>query len=36
MNFENPISLNFPAIVLETLETLKRFIFPKFYETLET
>ena len=25
MNFENSISLNFPAIMLETLEILKRF-----------
>ena len=42
MNFENSISLNFPAIMLEILETLKRFksfiirfIFPKFHETLQ-
>ena len=35
MNFENSISLNFPAIMLETFETLKRFIFPKFHETLQ-
>ena len=35
MNFENSISLNFPAIMLKTLETLKRFIFPKFHETLQ-
>ena len=39
MNFENPISLNFPAIVLETLNRfksfMKRFIFPKFHETLQ-
>ena len=33
MNFENSISLNFPAIIHEILETLKRFIFPKFHET---
>ena len=32
MNFENSISLNFPAIMLETL---KRLIFPKFHETLQ-
>ena len=25
MNFENSITLNFPSIMLETLETLKRF-----------
>ena len=32
MNFENSISLNFPAIMLETLETLKRFkSFMKLY-----
>ena len=37
MNFKNSISLNFPAIMLETLERfksfMKRFIFPKFHET---
>ena len=42
MNFANSISLNFPAIILETLEILKRFksfmkrfIFPKFHETIQ-
>ena len=42
MNFANSNSFNFPAIMLETLETLKRsksfmkrFIFPKFHETLQ-
>ena len=32
MNFEHLISLNFPAIMYETL---KRFIFPNFHETLQ-
>ena len=36
MNFENSISLKFSAIMLETLETLKRFTLPKFYETLQS
>ena len=32
MNFANSISFNFPAIMLETLETLKRFrSFMKLY-----
>ena len=39
MNFENLISLNFPAIILETLKCfksfMKLFIFPKFHETLQ-
>ena len=42
MNLENSISLNFPAIMLETLETLKCFksfmkrsIFSEFHETLQ-
>ena len=42
MIFKNSISSNFPAIMLKTLETLKhfkifmkRFIFSKFYETLQ-
>ena len=39
MNFENSISLNFPVIMLETLERfksfMKRFIFPKSHETLQ-
>ena len=35
MNFENSISLNVPAIMLKTVETLKRFIIRKFHETLQ-
>ena len=35
MNLKNSISLNFPAIIHGTLEILKRFIFPKFHETLQ-
>ena len=42
LNFEKSITFNFPAIMLKTLETLKRFksfmkrfIFPKFHETLQ-
>ena len=36
MNVENSISLNFSAIMLEILEILKRFIYPKFHETLQS
>ena len=36
MNFENSISLNFPSIMLETLETLKRFkSFMKLYNPMQ-
>ena len=39
MNFKNSISLNFPAIIHETLKrfksSMKCFIFPKFHETLQ-